>query len=393
MRSLFFDLPSGAAGDMILASLIDCGAPIENLQSELARLGIPGLRIAAVQEVRNGITARRVSIEAAKEQNLRHYQTILEMIERGGYKPAIARKAHDVLMAIARAEAKVHGIPTEKVHFHEIGAVDTIVDILGTLICLDMLGVDRVYFGTLTIGHGSIQAAHGVMPVPAPATAELLAGFAVRTLDIPTEILTPTGCAILTTIGEQRPYAPSGKVEKTGYGCGAKEFDSQPNVLRAMLFASETVESDVEPVCVIESDIDHISGEVMGYAARQCMLGGALDVSWCPIFMKKGRPGYRLTVVAKPDDRQRLTDCIIVQTRTLGVRWDIKSRTVAKRQKRTAVFEGKKIEEKQCAFKGQSYVKPEYESLTKLAEESNIPLIELLSRYERKLEDGGRLDG
>jgi pyridinium-3,5-bisthiocarboxylic acid mononucleotide nickel chelatase len=384
VRSVYFDVMSGASGDMILSSLIDAGMPIAWLQEQFGKLDLPGLKVEVERQKRSGITAAHLLISYETPSAFRHLSQILSVIQKGGFSDAVNERCKKVLNRLAEAEAAVHGIPADRVHFHEVGAVDTIIDVLGASLGFEYLGVEEVLFSTLTEGHGTITVAHGVMPVPAPATAAMMRGFAVRTLDIPTELLTPTGCAILTSLGKQVPTMPAGNVKTIGYGCGDKQFEHHPNILRALLMDSRDDNAGTGTVTVIESDMDHVTGEIMGFTADLLMHEGALDVSWSPVFMKKGRPGYHLCVVCDESLREKLIDLVISQTRTLGVRYQSMQRTVAERSVATVDFEGKPAVQKTCSYKGHSFKKLEYEALAALSRETGKPLIELMEEYIKK---------
>ncbi len=384
MKSIHFDIVCGASGDMILSSLIDLGVPVDWLSSQLDRLGIEGLRVEAGTLKRSGISCSHIDIEAPEQREHRHPSRIQEIIQKGNYGGSVQDNALGVLMRLARAEAAVHEIPVEKVHFHEIGAVDTIVDILGTCLCLEYLKVERLTFAELLHGKGTLRMAHGLMPLPAPATAHMLQGFRTRELDIEGEILTPTGCAILTELGEQVPSVPSSRLLKVGYGSGDKEFEGYSNVLRAQLREETAQQGTPEAVCVLETDMDHISGEVLAYAAERAVDSGALDVTWAPVYMKKGRPGYRMTVLCRPERREELVSAIMKETRTLGVRYHDSSRIVAHRTKSYRRLLGADIREKNCSYGDMHFTKAEFDSLSLIARESNRPYLEVLEEYMRR---------
>jgi pyridinium-3,5-bisthiocarboxylic acid mononucleotide nickel chelatase len=383
MKTLYFDVSSGASGDMILSSLIDVGVPLEYLRTELGRLSIPGFSIDCELQKRSGISARHLVLNWDSPKAYRHIDQILDMIKSAHYPDRVLSRCTKVITAIGRAEAKVHDMPLEKVHFHEIGAVDTIVDVTGICCALEYLDVGEILFSSLTDGRGTVATAHGVMPVPVPAVAEMAVGFDLRILDVETELLTPTGCAVLTALGTQRPSGFSGTILKTGYGCGSKVLDKTANVLRVFLAEPSSQAASGDTVTVIESDMDHVSGEIMADVSARLMRQGALDAAWTPVFMKKGRPGYRLTVLCAPDAdaQQALIDAIMVGTRTLGVRFHTARRVVAERKQADGVLRGEAIREKQCSYKGHSFAKPEYESLAALSEKTGVPVIELLEEY------------
>lgn len=387
MRTCYFDLPCGAAGDMLLAALLDMGFPLALLTEQLSSLQIEPIAISLDTVQRGGVTGKRMVPHLPHSHHHRHLGDILAILKSGKVKDSVYNRCEKVLDRLATAEAKVHGIPKEQVHFHEIGALDTIVDILGVVLALDYLNIDKVTFSTLTDGYGTITVAHGLMPVPVPATAVLIEGYTVKTVQIPTELLTPTGAALLTALGEQVPDCYSGRVLAIGYGCGTKEFAERPNFLRALLLEDTVGTEDEEradAVVVLESDMDHIAGEIMGDVADVLRLKGALDVSWIPLYMKKGRPGYRLSVLAREQDRDPLIDAIILHTRSLGVRFQSMQRAVAKREFGTAMVAGVACSEKRCTYKGYNFSKLEYAALASLARENGCSVLDMMERYVRE---------
>lgn len=383
MKQCHFDLICGAGGDMLLSSLIDAGVPLDWLRKQLARLKLAGLRIDAERVSRSHLSGLHLVVTEGSPHEYRHLPQILAIVKRGAFPEGAIRRCEKVLTRLAAAEARVHGIAIDKVHFHEIGAVDTIVDILGVCLCLDYLAIELVTFPALTEGHGTIQVAHGIMPVPAPATAELMKGFAVRTLDVPTELLTPTACALLTTLGKQVETMPAGTIESIGIGCGTKVIEHHPNMLRVFVLKGTTPDTTPDSVTVLESDMDHISGEVMGHAAQQLMSAGALDVSWTPVFMKKGRPGYRVTVACDDDKREQMAALIMAETHTLGVRYQTMRRIIAPRESSTALLDGTVIRRKRYEIGGESFTKAEYDDLAKVARKTGKSLLAVMDRYAR----------
>jgi uncharacterized protein (TIGR00299 family) protein len=386
-RILYFDCISGASGDMILAALTDLGVPPDYLNRKCARLRIPGLSIAAVKEKRGGIACRRMIMRWQSPKAYRRLPEIISIIRRARFSKKVFAGCEGVLGRLAAAEAKAHGIAKSKVHFHEIGAVDTIIDVAGVCLALECLKIDEIRFGTLTEGHGTIRTEHGVLPVPAPATAIMMKGFHVTRVDVPSELLTPTGAALLTTLGAQSLACPAGVVRKTGHGCGSRVLKTHPNFLRAMLVETEDAPKagkGSDAVTMIETDMDHVSGEIMGNAGAVLMENGALDVSWTPVYMKKGRPGYRLTVIAPPEKSSALIDLVMVHTRTLGVRVRKVQRVVAERESREVRFSGYTVSEKRCRYKGRTFRKIENDDLVRLAKNKKIPVVELLEKYRNR---------
>lgn len=382
MRTIYFDLICGASGDMILASLIELGFPVDYFHKQLEKLQIGDIRIGVERVKRNGITCTYITPEWQQAFKYRHLSEILDILNHCDYPARVLQRCELVLDRLASAESVVHGIEKEHVHFHEIGAVDTIIDVLGVCLALEYFDVKNVIFSTVTEGFGTITSEHGTMPVPVPATAQMLQGFNIKTLNISTELCTPTGAAILTALGKQTVFGFEGLIVKSGYGCGTKVFEKHPNVLRTFLLDSDSAERcKVDTISLLETDMDHISGEIMGNVAQLLLKQGALDVSWMPLFMKKGRPGYRLTVMTEECKCQKLIDLIMIHTRTLGIRVQQTSRVVADRTADTLDFMDQKVTEKKCTYKGQSFSKIEYEDLEKLSHSSGISIVELMEKY------------
>ncbi len=385
MQHLFFDLLSGASGDMLLASLFDIGFPVEYCIKRLESLNIESIKIDVKKVERNGILCTIIDPVSEPSHDYRHYTDILAILRGGKLEEGIVLRAEKVFTHLAQAEARVHNIPLEKVHFHEIGAVDTIIDIVGFCAAMEYFKIDTVYYSTLTDGFGTVKAAHGVMPVPVPAVAVLIQGKRFRSLPVETELLTPTGAAILTALGTQVQTTPEGIVVRSGYGCGSKVFEHHPNYIRTMLLETgDCAGGGIDDnVSVIESDMDHISGELMGYTTRQLFENGALDVIWIPVFMKKGRPGYRVSVVSKPEITIALSNLLIKTTRTLGVRIENKKRIIACRDLNGINFEGSDCSEKHCSIGGYSFSKLEFDDLERIARQSNVPVMDIIEKYVR----------
>lgn len=383
MKKIYFDVLCGASGDMILATLVDCGVPLKWLNEQLQKLCIEGLAVTGENQTRNGIRCFHIDVVCGPQKTYRHLSDIRDVIGRAGFSSAVFDRCNAVLTRLGTAEATVHDIPLEHVHFHEIGAVDTIVDILGTVLCLDYLSIDEVEFSTLTDGHGTVEMDHGRVPVPVPAVSVMVKGFSMKTLDVESELLTPTGCALLTGLGKQVAFRGNGTIVSMGHGCGTKVLHHHSNMLRGTLIesGSDTLSSDV--VEVVETDIDHVSGEILASTCERLFAAQALDVSFAPIYMKKGRPAYRLSALCKPEHRQQIIDCIMLHTRTLGVRYYQAQRVCADRESLKADFMGTIVDEKQCSYKGHSFRKIEYDALNALSLQTGRPVIDLMDEYIR----------
>lgn len=335
MRCAYFDCFSGAAGDMILAALIDAGCPLEHLQQVVARLNLPGVALAAERTQVHGLAATRVQVhvaEAAKKTH-RHLSHILKIIDAAGLEPGVAERAAAVFRRLAEAEAAVHATTVEKVHFHEVGANDAIVDIVCAAAALHQLGIERSFCSPIPTGHGAVECEHGTMPVPAPATARLLMGVPLAECPEPGELTTPTGAAILTSVSETYGPIPGGfRAAAVGYGAGTRPGKTRPNVLRVLIgeLADESAEHD--QVVVLEAQVDDATGQMLAFACQRLLDAAALDAWLTPILMKKGRPGHLLGVLCRPQDADRLEDLLLAETTTFGVRRHASTRSKLARE-------------------------------------------------------------
>ncbi|MCC7494266.1 MAG: nickel pincer cofactor biosynthesis protein LarC [Fimbriimonadaceae bacterium] len=317
MQWAWFDPAAGASGDMILGALLAAGLPEQALRDGLQRLGVPGWRLEVEQVTVHGIAATRakVLLDDAPQPH-RHVRHVVDIIAAGDLPPIVAERAKAVFERLAAAEAAVHNTTIERVHFHEVGAVDAIVDVVGACLGLHLLEIERVACGPLPVSHGWVDCAHGRLPVPPPAVVRLLEGVPTRPLDVAGETLTPTGAAILTTLCEQWTL-PAMTWGRSGYGAGSKDFGI-PNVLRLTL--GETAPQPAAAV-VIEANLDDMNPEWYERAVERLFAAGGLDVTLQPVQMKKGRPGVLLRVVCDPPRREAVTTVILTETTTLGVRW------------------------------------------------------------------------
>ena len=323
MRYGYFDCFSGAAGDMILGALIDAGCPLETLRDVVARLALPGVSLSAEQVRRQGLAATlaRIEVEPGSQETHRHLADIVRIIDGAGLEARVAENAKSVFQRLAEAEAFAHGIAVEQVHFHEVGAADAIVDIVCACAGLAALGIERTGCSPIPTGSGTVTCAHGVLPVPAPATARLLEGCPIAACDEPGELTTPTGAALLTTLADEFGPLPAMKIEAIGTGAGTREGETRANILRLFVgegAAADAAERDV--ITVLEAQVDDATGQSLAYACERLLEAGALDVYIVPIIMKKGRPGQLLTVLCGPGDVARLERLVFAETSTFGVR-------------------------------------------------------------------------
>ena len=419
MKTLYFDCSSGISGNMTLAALIEIIGDENYLIEELKKLHIDGYTIDISKKVKNGITGTHVDVilthqhehshtheehihhhDHIHEDHIHHHEHDEEHLhendhEHGHEHHHEHRNLHDVceiidnsdideeskdlakriFMRVAKAESKVHNKPLDEVHFHEVGAIDSIVDIVGTAILINKIHPDKIISSVVNDGHGFIECAHGTMAVPVPATSEIFANSNVefRQIDIDTELVTPTGAAIIAELSSEFTTLPAMKIKKIGWGAGTKDLKI-PNVLK--VYYGEMQEEN-QKIVVMETNIDDCSGEILGYTEDLLFQNGALDVFYTPIFMKKNRPAYRLTVVCKEPDIQKLQNIIFKETTTIGIRYRYEYRTELEREPITINTKYGTLQAKKVVNNGETYIYPEYESVKELAEKNHIPLKEI----------------
>lgn len=375
-RIVYFDCFAGASGDMLLASLLHAGVSLDDVLAALRALPVSGYTVEAMEVVRKGIAGLRFEVRVnTQEQPHRRLADVEALIRGAG--DALSVRARERALAIfrrlARAEAKVHGTTPEEVHFHEVGAVDSIVDVVGFAVALDLAGVDEVYASPLPLGRGFVHTAHGVLPLPAPATLEVLAESDVPTvaLDADGETVTPTGAAILSELA--RFKRPELRLNRVGYGFGRSEAFPWPNAVRAWLGEART--GNHEEVVLLECNVDNATGEALGHAMERLFAAGALDVWFTPIQMKKNRPGVVLSVIAAPNEADRLAEVVLRETPTLGLRWLDLERRVAERRTETVQTPWGEVRVKVKVLDGKVVQRrPEYEDCARIARERGVPL-------------------
>lgn len=380
MRLLHFDCFSGISGDMALGALIDAGADEAAIRTGLDSLGLPiQLRVEKIRK--SGFAATQVTIEAAHEHKHRHLHHIEEILASGKLTPRQREIATAIFSKLAAAEAVAHGLPIEKVHFHEVGALDSIADIVGFSIALENLAVEHVSASSVPTGRGRVRCEHGWMPVPAPGTAELLKGVPLRSLDIEAELTTPTGAAILAATVDEWTDTPEMVVEHIGYGSGQRDLAEQPNLLR--IFVGNRPESSCpsaerDQVWVLETNIDDATPEVVGYCFERVLACGALDVFATPVVMKKNRPGLLLTVLADDANRAEIERILFAETGTLGIRRRKSDRAKLPRETATVETRWGSIAGK-LAHQPDGTVRftPEYEACVAIARTHGVPLLQV----------------
>ena len=382
-RIAYFDCFSGISGDMVLGALVDAGADLRAIEAELRKLGLEGWTISAEKVKRGAIFATHVKVETSEEHHHRGLSIILARIDKAGLAPRAAERARRIFTRLAEAEAKVHNMPVEEVHFHEVGAVDSIVDIVGAAIGFELLGIDEFACSALDVGAGQVKTAHGLLPVPAPATAELLRGAPMYTSGIARELVTPTGAAIATTLSTSYAQIPEMTLQAVGYGAGSTNLTEKANVLRILIGENATSEAGEHwdaPVSVIETNLDDMSPQIYGYFVERALAAGALDVFSTAVQMKKNRPGVLLTILCDAAHTARLIDLVFRETTTIGVRtYDVR-RKVLDRELVPVVTPFGEVRMKVSRMNGSVLnATPEYEDCQRLAAEKGIPLKQVIA--------------
>ena len=377
MKLAYFDCFSGISGDMTLGALLHAGVPLEHLREELSGLAVPGWEIRAEKVWKTGMAATYVRVQTQETHAHRSLSTIEGILQKSTLANHVREHAAAIFRKLGEAEAAVHDVPIEKIHFHEVGAVDAIVDIVGACIGFHFLAIARFACSPLNVGGGTAKMAHGVLPVPAPATARLLLGKPTYSNGVQKELVTPTGAAIVATLCDTFGPQPPMTVSAIGYGAGTADLEGQPNVLRLMMGeAAEKLEGEYsEEIRVIEANLDDLNPQVYGYFVLRALAAGALDVFTTAVQMKKNRPGTLLTVLCKPPDESKFQELFFAETTTLGVRSYTTQRRVLPREWETVATCYGEVRMKLARVNGQVLqASPEYEDCRKLAEEKAVPL-------------------
>ncbi|MFC1571470.1 nickel pincer cofactor biosynthesis protein LarC [Candidatus Margulisiibacteriota bacterium] len=315
----YFDCSSGIAGNMVLGALIDAGLSVDTLRKELKKLPITHYSLLTIKTKRSGVTCSLINIKLPKNEKPRYLKDILAIIKKSKLSKQVKTLSSRIFKRLAEAEAKVHGTSINKIHFHEVGATDAIIDIVGTAIGLEKLGIKKVYASPIPFGKGSIKHAHGKLPIPVPATAELTKNVPTYGTNIKGELVTPTGAAIITTIADSFGDMPRLKVEAIGHGAGSKTFPSLPSFLRIVIGQAE-LPTEKDAILQIEANIDDMDPKLYDQAIKKMMQAGALDASVHLIRMKKKRGAVKLEVLCKPEDKDKILDVIFSVTTTIGTR-------------------------------------------------------------------------
>lgn len=390
MKIIYFDCFAGISGDMTVAALLDLGVPLAVLEEGLAGLSLPpsAYRLDFEQVERRGIRAAQFCVHAEGHQPHRHYSDIAGMIEKSSLAERVKELAQKIFLRLAEAEARVHGVEIGHVHFHEVGGVDSIIDIVSTAICIDHLGIGEFHAAPLPWGSGFVETAHGRLPVPAPATAELLQGGAVHFAAGPGERVTPTGAAIVTTLAGESGVSPPMRITRVGCGAGSRDFADMPNILR-LVMGEKSATLHQEEIHVLETHIDDMNPEICGFLMERLLASGALDVAFSPVQMKKNRPGIKLTVLTPRARLEELARLVLTESTAIGVRhYPVERitlmRAVEERDTSLGPVRVKVVRDDGAVLR----VTPEFEECRRLAATRGLPLLEVYKIIER--ETGGR---
>ena len=375
MKTLYFDCFAGASGDMILGAMVAAGVEPSYVREQLTLLPVSGFSIDFETVNRSGLSSTYARVETAHEHKHRHLSDIKQIIEASALNEAVKQRAVRIFTRLAEAEAQVHNEPIDHVHFHEVGALDAIVDVVGAAICFDTLQIERFVCSPIHVGSGMVKMAHGQFPIPPPAVTELLKGVPFYATDIKGELLTPTGAAIITTVCSEYGPIPQMTTEATGYGAGTREYHDFPNVLRVLLGQTEASGATDERLWMIETNLDDASPQIIGHVMDRVLESGALDCFLTPVQMKKNRPGVLLSVLCGPGDKEALMKLLFMETTTLGVRsYEVSRRALQRSVMRVETPYGP-IDVKVAHLDGRVVNEmPEFEQCRQAAANANVPL-------------------
>jgi uncharacterized protein (TIGR00299 family) protein len=374
----WFHCFSGIAGDMALGALVDAGADLDGVREILGRLPIGGWSVRALPTTRGGIAATQLVVEVTDSTVVRTYGHITALLDEAQLPPRVAERAHAIFRALATVEARLHRRNLEQVHFHEVGSLDAIVDIVGVAAALDLLGVDEIASSPVATGMGMIRAAHGLLPNPAPAVVELLTGAPTHGVDVPVELTTPTGAGILAALCTTWGPMPAMTITAAGFGAGTRDLEALPNLTQVVVGASEPSASTGQPVLLLECNVDDVTGETLAHTVQALLDAGAHDAWLTPIVMKKGRPAHTVSVLADPAHAGQLADVLRRETGTLGVRSTAQTRWPSPRTTESVEVLGQTVRVKI----GSDRVKVEHDDAALAARRIGIPLREVVSLAE-----------
>lgn len=382
----YLDASSGISGDMLLAAMLDAGLLEAALLAELAKIPVGPYEFKSSRVMRSSLAGLHIEFVIPEKQPHRHLHHIEKMLNESALSASAKDKALAVFKRLAEAEGKLHAKPPTSVHFHEVGAVDAVLDIAGACVGLELLGISKLYCSPLNVGGGHVQAAHGTLPIPAPATAELLKGLPVYSTGVEGELVTPTGAAIVATLAKGFGPMPAMKVAAIGYGAGTRDFPGHPNIARLFIGEKSGEAEKGEVISVIQANIDDMNPQLFAHAMERALASGALDVTCAAIQMKKNRPGLEITVLCPPERTDALARILFEETTTLGVRIHEARRQVLDRESVSVETEYGPVRVKVARRDGRVLnAAPEYDDCRKLAEEKSVPLKEVMNAALRKV--------
>lgn len=380
MRTLYFDCFAGASGDMILGALVGAGLDAAHLCEQLSLLGLEGYEVEFGAVDRSGISAVKARVSVPHEHAHRHLSDILKIIDESRLSDRVKERASKIFTRLAEAEARVHNLPVERIHFHEVGAMDAIIDVVGACIGFEALGIERFVSSPLHVGSGMVEMAHGRFPVPPPAVAELLKDAPVYSTEVSGELVTPTGAAIISTVASEYGPLPSMKIERVAYGAGSRDYKRFPNALRVIIGESEAAHASTEKflegrLVMLETNIDDMTAQRFGYLMERALEMGALDCFFTPVQMKKNRPATLVSILCRAQERERLTELLFSETTTLGVRETEVKRLALSRETVSVETRYGAIDVKVAHLGGRVINEmPEYEQCVRAAREAGVQL-------------------
>lgn len=382
----YLDTIGGISGDMTLGAFVSAGVSVDLLRSELAKLGLQGFEVEASHVERSGIMATRIDVIVSEQPSYhRHLKDIRAIIEQSSYADNVKLRALSIFEEVAKAEARIHATSIEKIHFHEVGAVDSLVDIVGTAVCLEHLGINAVYSSPVKVGGGGfVGSAHGTLPIPTPASLEILRDYPIILTETQEELTTPTGAAIIKALSRGTLSTANLRIQSIGYGTGSKEFKTHPNLLRVMI---GTIDEgfEAEDVVMVETNIDDMNPEIYPYVIERLIATGAHDAYVLPILMKKGRPGILLSTIVERGKLDQVLSVVFRETTTLGVRILPIERKKLRRSQRTVKTSLGEVRAKVIVHEGAERLVPEFEECKRIAMEKDLPLKDVYRTLEKEM--------
>ena len=379
MKIAYLDCFSGVSGDMLLGAFVSCGLEVSRLEQEIRKLDLGDIRLQQEQAKRGALMGTRILINAPPQQPSRKYRDIVERIQAAPLAPRVQQQALTIFRRLGEVEAALHGWTLDQVHFHEVGAVDSIADIVGSCAAVELLGIEQLHCSPLNLGSGTVKCQHGLLPVPAPAALELLKGIPAYSSGVASELVTPTGAAVVASLAASFGPFPAMRVENVGYGAGSRDLRETPNVLRLTIGEAAPAEAGQEQLFMLEANLDDMNPQVFNFFAERALAAGALDVFFTPVQMKKNRPGVLLSVLCSPAQREKLMEMFFQETTTLGVRGYEVFRRALERESVPVQTPYGKVRVKVARRNGQVlHFSPEFEDCRRLATENEIPLKKVL---------------